>query len=62
MFDVIFLRNVLIYFDVPTKTEIVKRVIRQLNPGGFLLSGHSESLANLDVPLRTVQTAVYTQA
>jgi chemotaxis protein methyltransferase CheR len=62
MFDVIFLRNVLIYFDMPTKTEIVKRVIRQLNPGGFLLSGHSESLANLDVPLRTVQTAVYTQA
>jgi chemotaxis protein methyltransferase CheR len=62
MFDVIFLRNVLIYFDVPTKTEIVNRVIRQLNPGGFLLSGHSESLANLNVPLRTVQTAVYTQA
>jgi chemotaxis methyl-accepting protein methylase len=37
-------------------------VIRQLNPGGRLMSGHSESLANLDVPLRTVQTAVYTQA
>ena len=62
MFDVIFLRNVLIYFDVPTKAEIVKRVIQQLKPGGFLLSGHSESLANLDVPLRTVQSAVYSQA
>lgn len=62
MFDVIFLRNVLIYFDMSTKAEIVRRVVKQLNPGGFLLSGHSESLSNLDVPLRTLKPAIYTQS
>jgi chemotaxis protein methyltransferase CheR len=60
MFDVIFLRNVLIYFDMATKTEIVKRVMKQLLPGGYLLSGHSESLSNLNVPLRTIKPAIYT--
>jgi chemotaxis protein methyltransferase CheR len=60
MFDVIFLRNVLIYFDMATKAEIVKRVMKQLHPNGFLLSGHSESLSNLNVPLRTIKPAIYT--
>lgn len=62
MFDVIFLRNVLIYFDVALKADIVKRVLAHLKPDGYLFAGHSESLSNLDLPLRTVQTAVYQHA
>ena len=61
-FDVIFLRNVLIYFDTPSKCEIVRRVLGYLKPGGHLLAGHAESLSNLPLPLRTVHTAVYTHA
>ena len=61
-FDVIFLRNVLIYFDPASKTQIVRRVLELLKPGGYLLSGHSESLSTLDLPLRQVKTAVYCHA
>ncbi len=59
LFDVIFLRNVLIYFDNPGKEDIVKRVITRLKPGGYLFTGHAESLANLNVPLKTIAPAVY---
>ena len=59
LFDVIFLRNVLIYFDNPAKAEIVRRVITRLKPGALLFTGHAESLNNLGLPLRTVQPAVY---
>ena len=61
-FDVIFLRNMLIYFDVPTKTDILKRVLTRLKPDGHLLPGHSESLANIDLPIKPVRTAVYQHA
>jgi chemotaxis protein methyltransferase CheR len=62
LFDVIFLRNVLIYFDNPGKEDIVKRVITRLKPGGYLFTGHAESLANLNVPLKTIAPAVYAVA
>ncbi|MDE1998766.1 MAG: methyltransferase domain-containing protein [Burkholderiales bacterium] len=58
-FDVIFLRNVLIYFDNPGKEDIVNRVLTRLKPQGFLFTGHAESLANLNVPLKAVAPAVY---
>ena len=61
-FDVIFLRNVLIYFDTASKREIVRRVLPLLKPGGHLFSGHAESLSNLDLPVRAVQAAVYVDA
>lgn len=61
-FDIIYLRNVLIYFDPPAKCEIVERVCRQLKPQGYLFTGHSESLSNLDVGLVSVQPAVYARA
>lgn len=43
-FDVIFCRNVMIYFDNPTKTELVRRFASMLRPGGWLMVGHSETL------------------
>jgi chemotaxis protein methyltransferase CheR len=58
-FDVIFLRNVLIYFDPPGKTDIIKRVLTRLKPDGLLFTGHAESITNLDVPVRAVAPAVY---
>ena len=58
-FDVIFLRNVLIYFDPPGKEAIVRRVIQLLKPHGYLFTGHAESLSHLEHGLKTVRTAVY---
>jgi chemotaxis protein methyltransferase CheR len=50
-FDIIYCRNVLIYFDAPRKTDILTRLSRQLTPDGFLLLGASESLIGLKTDL-----------
>ena len=47
-FDLILLRNVLIYFDVPTKQQILAKVRKQLRPDGLLLLGGAETTMNLD--------------
>jgi chemotaxis protein methyltransferase CheR len=62
MFDVIFLRNVLIYFDNDAKAEIVRRVLGKLKPDGVLYVGHAESLSNLNLPVRIVSTAIHGHA
>lgn len=62
MFDVIFLRNVLIYFDSDAKAQIVQRVLGKLKPEGVLYTGHAESLSNLGLPVRIVSTAVHGHA
>jgi len=58
-FDVIFLRNVMIYFDQDTKREVVARLMPLLRPGGYFLIGHSENLNGLTDELQTVSPATY---
>ena len=57
-FDVIFCRNVLIYFDKPTQHAVLQRLCRHLRPGGYLFLGHSESLAGMALPLHPVANTV----
>ena len=58
-FDVVFLRNVLIYFDAERKREIVGRVLRHLRKGGLLFVGHAETLTGVTYDVAAVQPAVY---
>jgi chemotaxis protein methyltransferase CheR len=60
-FEVIFCRNVMIYFDRPTQQQLINHMCRFLAPGGYILIGHSESLNGLKVPLRCVRPSVYTK-
>lgn len=57
-FDLIFCRNVLIYFDAPTKKRVIDRLLDRLAPGGCLFLGHSESLSGSD-RVRSVGPTVY---
>lgn len=58
-FQIIFCRNVMIYFDRPTQEELVARLTRRLVPGGYLFVGHSESLTSIKHTLRAIRPAVY---
>jgi chemotaxis protein methyltransferase CheR len=59
IFDVVFFRNVMIYFDGPRKEHVIKCISRHLSPGGYLFIGHSESLSGLNVPVEPVGSAVF---
>ena len=58
-FDVIFLRNMLIYFDNENKKIIVENVIKALKKGGYLFIGHSESLNKITNSVRQVRPTIY---
>ena len=58
-FDVVFCRNVMIYFDRATQASVLQRVSTTLRAGGYLFMGHSESLCGLDLPLEQVAATVY---
>lgn len=58
-FDLIFCRNVMIYFDRETQEQLVNHMSQNLIPGGYLLVGHSESLNGLNVPVNCVKPSIY---
>jgi chemotaxis protein methyltransferase CheR len=60
-FDVIFCRNVMIYFDQPTREKILMRFARLLAPGGYLCIGHSESIHGTNMPYRLVGRTIYSR-
>jgi chemotaxis protein methyltransferase CheR len=61
-YDVVFCRNILIYFEPPVQQEVLLRLCRHLRPGGFLFLGHTESLAGFQLPLRSVASTVFRRA
>jgi chemotaxis protein methyltransferase CheR len=58
-FDVIFLRNVMIYFNGNTKREVVGRAIALLKRGGYFLVGHSETLNDLTGAVQSIAPSIY---
>jgi chemotaxis protein methyltransferase CheR len=58
-FDLVFMRNVLIYFDAATKARVISHALAALAPGGHLYLGHAESLAGLGFRVKAVLPTVY---
>lgn len=58
-FDIIFCRNVLIYFDRKTQENVINKLCRHLKKGGYFFLGHSESVTGLNVPLTQVKPTVF---
>jgi len=58
-YDVIFCRNVLIYFNRERQIKAIHALLARLSPGGFLFLGHSESVSGMDLPIEHVASAVY---
>lgn len=57
--DLIFCRNMLIYFDKPTQTKVLQRLCEHLRPGGYLFLGHSESIVGIDLPVVQIANTVF---
>ena len=57
--NVIFCRNVLIYFDKKTQESVVRKLLEHLAPGGYLFLGHSETILGVDLPLKTVGPTIF---
>lgn len=57
--EIIFCRNVIIYFDRSTQVQLLTKLVRCLAPGGYFFAGHSESLQGMDLPLIAVAPSTY---
>ncbi len=58
-YDVIFCRNVLIYFDRNTQESVINKLSSHLKPGGYFFIGHSESLTGMDVQLEHIKPTIF---
>jgi chemotaxis protein methyltransferase CheR len=58
-FDFLFCRNILIYFDKPTQSAVLRRLCDHIRPGGYLFLGHSETILGFDLPVVTVANTVF---
>lgn len=57
--DIVFCRNILIYFDKPTQAQVLSRLCDHLRPGGYLFLGHSESIVGIDLPVVQIANTVF---
>ncbi|MGE5514274.1 MAG: CheR family methyltransferase, partial [Bacteroidota bacterium] len=57
--DVVFCRNLLIYFDKPTQEMVVQRLCQNLRPGGYLMLGHSDSITGFACPLVALGHSIF---
>lgn len=60
--DIIFCRNVIIYFNRNTQTDILNRLVSHIRPGGYLFLGHSESIHGMELPVYQVRPTVFRKA
>jgi chemotaxis protein methyltransferase CheR len=60
-FDVIFLRNVMIYFNNDTKRTVVAQLLDRLKPGGHFVVGHSESLSDINSTVKQLAPSIYSR-
>ena len=58
-FDIIFCRNVIIYFDRKTQEKVINKLCLKLKTGGYLFLGHSETIMGMDIPLEQVKPTIY---
>ena len=61
-FDIVFCRNVMIYFDAPTQRRVLERMHRAMRPGGLLFAGHSENFSESKDLFRLRGKTVYERA
>ncbi|MFO7842828.1 MAG: protein-glutamate O-methyltransferase [Bacteroidales bacterium] len=59
VYDVIFCRNVLIYFNRETQEKVINKLCYKLKKGGYLFIGHSESILGMDVPLEQIKPTIF---
>jgi chemotaxis protein methyltransferase CheR len=60
-FDVIFLKNVLIYFDAPSKQPVLEHIRRAMKPGGYLIAGAAEGISDMVKDLKRHQTWLHSK-
>jgi len=58
-YDIIFCRNVLIYFNRAVQETVITKLVAHLRPGGYLLIGHAESITNMKLPIVQVKPTMY---
>jgi chemotaxis protein methyltransferase CheR len=58
-FDIVFCRNVLIYFDRETQEKVINKICTKINSGGYFFLGHSESIMSMNVPLRQIKPTIF---
>ncbi|MCB2183735.1 MAG: protein-glutamate O-methyltransferase [Desulfobulbaceae bacterium] len=59
LMDIVFCRNVLIYFDKKTQIQVISRICNCLKPGGYLFLGHSETIQGYDLPLQNMGGTIF---
>jgi chemotaxis protein methyltransferase CheR len=57
--DIVFCRNVLIYFDKPTQEKVIRFLLSRIRQGGFLFLGHSETTMGMKLPIERVASTIY---